>query len=83
MLGCLKKELLVVGLTLLWGGDGVGDPNFVLDISSSWVERSLHVEFQLLRKLLWYSPGGCPAGWPDAGYFKIKAHSAHLSWIWG
>ena len=26
---------------------GVGDPNFFLDISSSWVEISLHTEFQL------------------------------------
>ena len=26
-----------------------GDPNFFLDISSSWVERSLHAKFQLPR----------------------------------
>ena len=38
--------MLVLGLTL-WGG--AGDPNFVLDISSSWVERSLHAKFQLPR----------------------------------
>jgi hypothetical protein len=32
----------------LWGGGGgEGDPNFFLDISSSWVEISLHTEFQL------------------------------------
>ena len=29
------------------GGEGSGDPNFFLDISSSWVEISLHAKFQL------------------------------------
>ena len=29
------------------GEGGLGDPNFFLDISSSWVEISLHTEFQL------------------------------------
>ena len=38
-------------------GGGGGDPNFVLDISSSWVERSLHVEFQLPRMLFHYYSG--------------------------
>ena len=30
-------------------GGGSGDPNFFLDIYSSWVERSLHAKFQLPR----------------------------------
>ena len=30
-------------------GGGAGDPNFFLDISSSWVEISLHTKFQLPR----------------------------------
>ena len=34
-----------------WGVGGSGDPNFILDVSSSWVERSLHAKFQLPRKL--------------------------------
>ena len=29
------------------GGGGSGDHNFFLDISSSWVEISLHPKFQL------------------------------------
>ena len=29
------------------GVGGSGDPNFFLDISSSWVEISLHAKFQL------------------------------------
>ena len=36
----------------MWGGGGggeggSGDPDFFLDISSSWVEINLHTEFQL------------------------------------
>jgi hypothetical protein len=29
------------------GEGGSGDPDFFLDISSSWVEINLHTEFQL------------------------------------
>jgi hypothetical protein len=29
------------------------------------------------------SPGGRAGGQADAGFFKIKANSAQLSWIWG
>ena len=36
-------------LNPILGGGGSGDPNFFLDISSSWVEISLHTEFQLPR----------------------------------
>ena len=36
-------------LNPILGGGGSGDPNFFLDISSSWVERSLHAKFQLPR----------------------------------
>ena len=46
-------------------------------ICSSWVERSLHVEFQLPRKLLSRAAGRILDIW------KIKAYSAQLSWIWG
>ena len=36
------------GLNPICGGEGgSGDPNFFLDISSSWVEINLHTEFQL------------------------------------
>ena len=48
LLGCL--ELLLLFLTLFrvkMGGGGV-EPNFFLNISFSWVEISLHVEFHLL-----------------------------------
>ena len=48
-------------MTVLWRNDcwrgGEVTPFFFVDICSSWVERSLHVEFQLLRKLIWYWPG--------------------------
>ena len=37
-IGCLEVEMLVLDLTLF---------NLFLDISSSWVETSLHAEFQL------------------------------------
>ena len=38
------------------------DPNFFLDISSSWLERSLHAEFQLPRKLFHYYSGRVGGG---------------------
>ena len=37
----------MVGLTLFLGASG--NPYLFLDISSSWVERSLHAKFQLPR----------------------------------
>ena len=41
---------MVLGLTLFgWGVGGSGDPNFFLNISSSWVKRSFHAEFELSR----------------------------------
>ena len=52
---------------------GGGDPNLFLDISSRWVERSLHAEFQLPRKLppaislLFRTGGGRAAGGQRAG----------------
>ena len=47
------------------GGGGEVTPFYFFDICSSWVERSLHVEFQLLRKLLWKLSrvGGGVGGW--------------------
>ena len=49
--GLTAVRLPVLDLTLFWGGGGggSGDPNFFLDISSSWIERSLHAKFQLSR----------------------------------
>ena len=51
-LGCIK--LLVLGLTLFFFyyfflGGGAGDPNYFVHISFSWVEITLHTEFQLPR----------------------------------
>ena len=43
---------------------------------SGWVERSLHVEFQLLRKLLWYYSGWVVGRRRAAGGNENKANSA-------
>ena len=57
LLGCLELLLLFLTLFRVKGGGG-GDPNFFLHISFSWVEISLHAEFE-------------PLGLPRSGRFMV------------
>ena len=56
LLGCLEPKLQ--SLTLFKGGGGQVTPIFFLQISFSWVEMSLHVEFH-------------PPGLPISGRFMV------------
>ena len=59
LLGCLELSFLLLTLfSVVFGGGGLGNPNFFLHISFSWAEISFHVEFH-------------PPGLPRSGRFMV------------